>query len=110
MSRLITLSCVALFLCVSSASAEQFRGTFVKYEKGQITLKDGDTEKSFAIPTGLKLKAPVKGKLTSKDVDANEALTKLNKSGNKPKMNVVYDNVKEKDKTKEVVRAVQFEP
>lgn len=97
-----------MLVAVGSASAELAYGPFVKYEKGQITVKEGDVEKTFDVPSTLRITVP--GKKGSKDAPAGEILTKLQKSGNKPKIKVVYDEVPEKGKakgkTKQVVRAI----
>lgn len=81
----------AIILSVGMASAEEVKGEFVKYTDGKLTLKVGDADKEFKIPSDMKIM--VKKEL----LPAPEALSKLKA---KAKQTVVL--TVEKDEVKDV--------
>jgi hypothetical protein len=60
MVRKFAAALVALAIAVGSVFAEEIRGTFVKFADGTLTLKVGDKEKEYKIPSDLKVKRKTK--------------------------------------------------
>lgn len=75
MIRKFAAALVALVIAVGAVFAEEIKGTFVKFSDGTLTLKVGEKEKEFKIPSDLKLKFKDKNG-DEKEVLASDRLSK----------------------------------
>jgi hypothetical protein len=78
MFRKFAAALVALVIAFGAVFAEEVKGTFVKFAEGKLTLKVGDKEKDYKIPTDLKIKYKVKGE--EKEALASDRLGKAKES------------------------------
>lgn len=93
MIRKFAAALVALTIAFGSVFAEEVKGAFVKFADGTLTLKVGDKEKDYKIPTDLKVKR--KGKDgTETETAATEMLEKTNKGKFKPTVVLTVDGDK----------------
>jgi hypothetical protein len=56
MFRKFAAALVAVMIAFGSVFAEEVKGAFVKFADGTLTLKVGDKDKEYKIPTDLKIK------------------------------------------------------
>jgi hypothetical protein len=56
MIRKCAAALVCLVIAFGAVFAEEVKGTFVKFADGTLTLKVGDKDKDYKIPTDLKIK------------------------------------------------------
>ena len=97
MVRKFAAALVALVLAVGSIFADEFKGVFVKFADGKLTLKGDDgKEKEFKIPEDLKTKRKTKGG-EEKEFEVTKMLSgKFMKEG-KTKLIVTHDGDKVTD-------------
>ncbi|HEX3150180.1 MAG TPA: hypothetical protein VHR66_19035 [Gemmataceae bacterium] len=77
MVRKFAAALVAVVIAVGAVFADEVKGAFVKFADGTLTLKVGDANKDYKIPTDLKVKYKDRKSGEDKEVLASERLGKV---------------------------------